>query len=469
MRGVLSWCLVFAACGVAEDFEAPESQTEAVQTFFGPDLVISGLSSSGSSVSVSVCNRGSYTARNVVVVAVLSRDAFISTSDFVIGRTNEFSLASQQCTTQSVNGAFAVSDGRYVLGAIVDPYDAIDETNETNNSAAGPVVNVSTRAELSISAGAVPTSSRANAAFTVPVTVCNSGGVTAMTTTVVLRLSTDDVITTADQNIGVASTPSIAAGACVRLDITTSLSAVRDRWLGATVSTVSPEGDLSDNAVLVGPFAVGSEAELTATLSSVAVTGSQISPSVRVCNAGFSSAPASLLKLFVSQDGALDASDLQLGNTSMPMLFPGACLEWRQTFSLPALTGSYKVLAQVDANDVVPELFENNNVAASSVLRLGADLVVTQAQSQSGFAVGVTVCNQGNAPAQPSVVGVLDSKNALAGKQTIGGLAVGQCWSATITVTPPLFFGSTRFTAIADFEQNVFETDEGNNQRSTNG
>lgn len=113
----------------------------------------------------------------------------------------------------------------------------------------------------------------------------------------------------------------------------------------------------------------------------VVVPGDKFTVPVTVINEGVDVAAGQIeVRVWASTDEVLDETDLLLGRViNVPVnLQPGASMTVRVTATVPPNTlGSYYILAQVDAQDVIKEVDETNNVALAMV---GEEPVVMDVQ-----------------------------------------------------------------------------------------
>jgi len=118
-------------------------------------------------------------------------------------------------------------------------------------------------------------------------------------------------------------------------------------------------------AVKVGPDLVVSA--LTAPIR--AVRGTSITVSETTRNQGGSEAAASVTRYYLSANGALDATDVQLGSRAVGALGPGAASAVTLSLTIPAgtATGAYYIIARTDDANTVLETTENNNTRAVSL------------------------------------------------------------------------------------------------------
>jgi hypothetical protein len=167
------------------------------------------------SIQGRVANIGTATAVASTSIYVLSTNNIISTGDTLLASFATPSLAPNQAYTRTVavTAPASLSNGTCYLGMLVDRTSAVTELNEGNQTRSIAVqCNSQGTPDLEISAIGL-TSSNLTAGGTVQVksTTRNSGTAsTGATTYTGLMLSTNTVISTADEYLGSYSVPSLA-------------------------------------------------------------------------------------------------------------------------------------------------------------------------------------------------------------------------------------------------------------------
>ena len=112
-----------------------------------------------------------------------------------------------------------------------------------------------------------------------------------------------------------------------------------------------------------------------------AARGRAISVTAQVRNAGAVSAPASIMRFYLSLDGSIDSTDLLVASRDVAALATGASVTLTTTMTIPKTVapGTYRIIAVIDPTSSVPEQNESNNVRASApitVLRQAASNVL---------------------------------------------------------------------------------------------
>ena len=300
-----------------------------------------------------------------------------------------------------------------------------------------------------------PTTPTLGSTVTFQVTVRNQG--TASAGSFVVRLQ--GVGPSQDQSVA-----SLAAGASVTRTFTLPLSTSPETFTAtADANGQVSESDEANNTrpvTVTGPVARPDLVVDAITYSPTTPTlGSTITFQVTVRNQGSASAGSFVLRLQGAasyQDATV--SSLAAGSSTM------------RTFTLPLSTSPETFTAIADANGQVSESDEANNTRPVTVTGPVArpDLVVDNVTYSppnptlgSTVTFQVTVRNQGSASAGSFVLrlqGVASYQDA-----TVSSLAAGA--STTRTFSLPLSTSPETFTATADANGQVSESDEANNAR----
>ncbi|MGH9255281.1 MAG: CARDB domain-containing protein [Vicinamibacterales bacterium] len=252
-------------------------------------------------------------------------------------------------------------------------------------------------------------------------------------------------------------------------------------WDNAVNEGVETNNIRASNTLKIGPDLIVSALTAPAGLA----PGAMFDVSDTTKNQGGGAAGASTTRFYLSANTALDASDVLLGNRSVPLLAPGALdvVTTPLTLPLTTATGTYFLIAQADTAGVVLETTENNNTRNSNTVRVGPDLIVTAIAAPASAAAGASITvtdttkNQGSGPAAASSTGFYLSANSGldATDRFLGSRAVGELASnATATASTPLQIpadtaaGTYYVIGAADWNTLVAETIENNNVRVTN-
>lgn len=460
-----------------------------------PDLVVGAVRGPPSAepgrsfaTRVTVCNEGTQPSGSSPVTLFLSRDANITPQDMAFAGMSVPSLPPGQCHTRDVQGTLSPMQGVYTLGAIVDgPYSSIPELREDNNAAVGGELVVGPGVDYVVSAVGGPSSLAPGQNVSIPVTVCNQGTQPGPSAQVKVFLRMGTPSSPMDVEMNGAFTPPLAAGQCASVPVSNFVQGAQGTFtLGAVVDKQGsvPELHEGNNVHLARRIGVGLEADVLVRDvkgPSVVQPGSTFPVSFTVCNEG--SRPVGVgafsVDFVLSSDTTINYQDRPVSGMSSPHLDPGQCLTQSVEATHHGPMGSFFLGAVVDANDQLPELFEDNNFVAGSPLLVGSapDLVVKALTAQPsdvlpGAPVSsqVTVCNQGNVTSAPEDVGLFQSGDALLNPEdflissvSIPSLAPGAC--ATLALSglaggPP---GVYTLGAIADPWNKLQEAREDNN------
>ena len=384
----------------------------------------------------------------------------------------------------SVTLPSALTAGTYYVIAKADADGVVGETSETNNTAARVI---SIGPDLVVSALQVPPTVAAGSAVPVADTTKNQGAGLAGPSVTRFYLSTNAVLDAADTLLdGSRAIPALAGGASSAGSTTVTLPStlaaatyyvIAKADADAAVRETSEANNTTARAVSLGPDLAVSALQVPST----AAPGSLVSVSDTTKNQGAALAGPSVMRFYLSANGALDAADTLLdGSRAVPALAGGASSAGSTAVMLPAglTAGTYYVIAKADADLIVEETSEANNTAARAV-SLGPDLVVSALQVPPALAAGSLVAitdttkNQGGGPTGPSTTRFYLSTNTtldaadllLDGSRAIPALAGGASSAGSTSVTLPsdLQPGTRYVIAKADADGAVGETSEANN------
>jgi len=127
-------------------------------------------------------------------------------------------------------------------------------------------------------------------------------------------------------------------------------------------------------------------------------TEAWVTGTYRVENRGLRAAGPFSVRLFVSADSVLSADDVLAAQFNFPAEFPaGSFFEVTPTFRLPRTTGTYRLIAHADANQVVTEIDESNNTAVSGPVLVQSAYSVTVATDVEVAPAGTVIPMVGRA------------------------------------------------------------------------
>ena len=436
-----------------------------------------------------VINEGGGDASGFHVVFYLSDDPVITADDTSLGGRYVASLAagaSNSATTSFILSK-TLTAGMFYIGAMADMNNAITESKESNNTTVGPVDVI--LSDLVMTEVSGPTTVSPGDRITVTDSVLNAGSGGAYGFYVTIYLSTDPAITTDDIRIWSRYIQALEAGAENRIDSSVTLPLTLEGgtyFLGAIVDhtdalneSVDDNNDLTGNQVDVIP------SDLVMTDVSAPATGSPgttITIANTVANIGAGMAHRFSVGLYLSTDNIITTSDIQIGWPYISSLAPGMDSSQNTTVTIPLNTveGPYYVGAIADYNDGLSEADESNNdfVSTQQIQINYADLTMTSvsgpASANPGELITVSsmVRNNGPGNAAPSNIGlylsddpVITTSDTFIQLRNVGELGSGEenTGDRLISLSTALANGKYYLGAIADYNNTISETEEGNN------
>jgi subtilase family serine protease len=363
---------------------------------------------------------------------------------------------------------------------VVSASNSQGESGDSNEASATPAIPP----DVVISSFVTPATSGAGVAISLSVTTKNQGAGVAAPSTTSFFLSSNTVFDATDTFLNAQAVSQLTAGeqssASVLVVIPPGTAGRLYLIAKADAEDVLSESTESNNTVSrliqIGP-------DLTVSALTVPGNGSADSTIVvndTTKNLGGGASSASVTRFYLSTDTVLDGNDTTLaGSRDVATLDAGATSSGSTTVAIPASTpaGSYYVLAKADADGVIAETTETNNIAGR-VIVIGADLqmssITVPVKSGAGLTITVsdTIINQGGAAASPSVTrfylsgnSILDGNDTpLGGSQAVPDLAPGGSHSASTSLTlPAVPVGTYYIIAKADDDNVVLESRETNN------
>ena len=337
-------------------------------------------------------------------------------------------------------------------------------------------------ADLIVSGCTVPAAGGAGLPISVTDTTTNQGGGAAPASTTKFYLSVD-------YSWSATTRPGRARGAGARPgrrehgvhdpdDPGRDAAGLRYVVARADADLVVPESEEANNAIGRAIQLGADLLFLDMTMPALAAAGDTITVTDTMKNGGSDPAEPSTTRYYLSVDGFFDAGDPAIGSRAVPTLGPGATHTGSAALTIPAglAAGSYLVFAKADADGVVAETSEVNNVAVRG-LQVGADLVINAltvpATGGAGAAITIqdTTRNQAGAGSAASTTRFYLSLDSLwdAGDLALGSRACrarggGELQgSLAITIPSGTATGSYSVFARADADGTVNETQEANN------
>lgn len=357
------------------------------------------VSISGNIVSVNgltVRNIGnSSTPSGAVVNYYVSIDNNITTSDILAGSSAISGLGANGSTT--INYSFNSSslnllDGEYRVGMIVDGANIVAESNENNNSCVdnSPTIIIDTapppQADLSIGTCANVSVTGDNVSVN-NLSVRNIGtGISGTGVKIGYYLSADNTITTADRLVANHVLPSLGVNASTSVNKSINLADLDIAPGTYTVGIILDRENILDESNENNNSCFDNSPRVTIEEEPVAQTDLVIEScgtasilngqfrmnNIRVQNIGdLSSSAGAVVGVYVSTDQTITSTDQLATNITIPILSANSATNLNLNFAINDLNlspGNYTVGILADINNTVVEENENNNSCAISSL-----------------------------------------------------------------------------------------------------
>ena len=348
----------------------------------------------------------------------------------------------------------------------------------TNNDLKPPDVIVSA---LSVPAAAVAGTTIAVTDTTQDLSTAGAAG--ASTTR--FYLSANSTWDGADAPLGLRAIPSLAPGASnsVSTPLTIPPGTATATWY--IIARADGDGTLTEsnetNNTRSAAIRISPPDLVVSSISAPAAGGAGLPITVTdmTRNQGVGPAAPSTTKFYLSADSTWHAGDILLGSRSIGTLAPGVGSSGSIPLTIPAgtATGIWYVLAKADADEVVTETLETNNVTSDSIV-IGPDLDVFafSAPATGGAGLPITVTdttkNLGGGQALGSTTkfylspdSTLSTGDILLGSRSVGTLNPGAVSTASTSLTIPALtpIGTHYIIAVCDASNAVTETNETNN------
>ncbi len=428
------------------------NNSRATSTFgLGADLVVESVSASmveGRLVySARVCNRGNSAALGTSYAVRLSSDELIDASDLVIdARPLPDPFFTQWCFDVG-SSVVPTATGSFKVLLQVDESDRVVELNEANNLAVGPTVVLSP--DLAVDevganfwGGSLTTVAR----------VCNVGSMPAPAVSVTVRLSSDAIVDGADLIVFGLTTDHLPPGSCSYpqgfapvsglLGAFHVFATVDEAWAIVDANRANNQA-MAAAQIFIAPDLALANVAATFENSTLTVTG-------RACNQGTVASDVTPLGARLSADATLDWSDALGPWMVVPVLAPGACLDFTLTKTYAAgemPLGAFYVLVTADETRRLPDAsYTNNGAVAPARVLIAPDLAVANVAAtfeNSTLTVTGRACNQGTVASDVTPLGVRLSLDAtldywsdqLALWGGVQALAPGDCFDFTMSRT----------------------------------
>ena len=465
-------------------------------TVQGASLYLASVVAGGSlTTNCSVANLSGAIATTNTLGYYLSSNAVLDASDQLLSSSQGNSpLAAGQSSPRytSITIPAGTAPGSYYLLFAADYLNQVSESNETNNVTAVSFQVVAASVDLVIQQATVsPQNTAAGNPLYLSGSIVNQGNALANSSSVGFYFSTNATLDAADQLLtsqygsqlfpsyssslyGTATVPAgTAPGTYYILFVADYQNQVAENNETNNVTAVS---------FTVSPPGIDLVIQQEQLYPNSTVAGNSLQLSASILNQGNTAANSSSAGFYLSTNQVLDANDVLLAT------YPGGQLlanqsNYRYTYpTVPTTTapGNYFILFVADPQNAVTETNETNNVRSLPLTVVASTIDLTVPNAYLGMAsvapggTTSTTCyiyNQGNALTNAATVGYYLSTNAVfdAGDVLLGntdGPLNGNGYStryANVTVPMGTALGSYYILFVADYQNNVVETNETNN------
>lgn len=377
----------------------------------GADLMVNSVAGPASAftgqaifIQDTLSNIGAGQARHFGITFYLSMDDTITTNDWVIGFRNLLGgLGPSQTNFATLTPAFlntSLAPGNYFLGAVIDPPNVVEETDEGNNARVAHAFELRAGPDLEITALAAPVRAGATSSISVTNTVRNSGSGVTPGFAVHFYLSADTEISQDDLLLGSRSVPNglsanESSSATTVLSLPVELPA-GDYWLAAKADGAEQVGERSEsnNVRLHALQILGApDLVLTGLQGPVsALSGGSMTVSVAARNAGMFGVSANFsIGIYLSPDLPVPSADLKVGQALLSGLEAGESRSLDVTVGLPCVfNGDYHLLAVIDDPPAIPEVNENNNGFTGNLVSVSGGEITAIRRSGSDIVLSFT-------------------------------------------------------------------------------
>jgi subtilase family serine protease len=347
------------------------------------DLIVSAVSApaaaaAGASISVTdtTRNQGLGPSEASFTGFYLSSNGALDAADVYIGERAVGALATGGSAAGSATLEIPAdtAPGFYFIVASADWRKTLSETSELNNERSSALIKIGP--DLSVTSISAPAAGRPGDYITVTDSTRNLGAASSAQSSTGFYLSLNTTLeatdTWLDGRVVGTLLPSATDTASTQLMIPSTLPpgayfvfAVAD-WNNAVLEhTENNNSARSSAAVRIGPDLTVTA--VTAPLS--ATVGSTISVGDTLLNQGGATAPASVVKYYLSVNATLEATDPLLGSRPVGALDAGLTVSGSMSVVIPPSTtaGNYTIIAKTDGDDVILEAIENNNTRTRTI------------------------------------------------------------------------------------------------------
>lgn len=493
---------------IAESSETNNNALRLIGVANGPDLMVQNQTAPttanvGASINTScrVRNQGIGSAGASMLKYYLSTDISFSANDVLLDSTvvNTLMGGSFWDLSKTITLPASITAGSYFLIFRADANNQVNnETSEANNNAVRSI-NIGSLPDLIPQNLIAPTSTTAGTTITVGCRVSNIGTANAANSTVKFYLSTNTFYEPTDTYLGMQEVAAINAASNIVVSQTVAISPTTiagNYYLIYRTDADNQFTELSEtNNNSARTITIANAASAQADLlfnhlntPPTAQRGASIAFSFDITNMGTASSPSNSVAYYLSPDNSLDPADVYLGATTIAPINAGTssvAYNINATISVNTTEGNYFLIFAIDANNIIPEPNEANNLQnrAISIAGIAAlpDFVTTNpiapatAVIGNATTMGCTLSNIGTASATASRLkyylstdNTYSSNDVYVGQQNVGVLSNGSAINLNqiFTIPPAMTVGNYFVLYVSDANGEVVELNEANNNSS---
>lgn len=475
-----------------------------------PDFVVSSVLANPQEVnaalettlSVEVSNVGLAPSGESILSFYLSSNTIWESADQLLGSESISVLepGAGKTMLSSVIIPGSTTPGSYYIVAVADQEHLISEVDETNNEGF-KAIEVLERLypDLIVTSGAAtPNPVNAGLTTTISFSIKNTGEAPAAASTAGIYISSNDTWDSNDELLGTTSVSevdqneSVLGQASLEIPVETSpgnyFIIVKANQNGAVV-----ESDDTNNAHSLA-IEVLEKLYPDLLIDNLSLSNTSISAGTNatlafdIINTGEVASAASTVRVYLSDDNVSDNGDEEVGSQSIEAINANGTASISVFAKVPVTTleGAHFFLIKADADNAVQESDESNNESAVSVTvnpPLPSDLTITELSLSEptsplggSVTVNATIRNLAANDALTSMLAfyissdeVLDNVDVLLGTEETDILKAETSVNASVSVVIPsaMLAGDYYVIALADAEEVLDESDEGNNSLST--
>ena len=378
--------------------------------------------------AVEISERGAPISGPVGVEIFASRDRTIDPTDPQIVAT-QVTLTNSAVESFDIDATLpALNPGQYYAIARIDTLDAVDEINEFNNTLAS-ASTFATGPDFSIGSVSVPSSVESGQAVTISTELVSTGVPFTGNVRYKLYASSDTSIDASDSDLGLFTVnPQGAASLTDDQSITFDGSVPPGAY--HIIAFVDPNTQIAEtietNNLGNSPGRILNASDLrvsNVTIPNEALPGETITVGAEIQTGGVPYSGSVEYRVYLSADLRLDAGDFVVHDGSLNVSGARTPVSAQVTLPETTLVRQWRVIVEVDPNDVVAEAEEANNANTSlDVLNVrGADLAIIEIRGPPFGFIGreypleLLITNDGVADANGLRVAVFISDNDIVG------------------------------------------------------